>query len=98
MNHRERILAAIRRQPVDCVPTDLWATVEVQARLADALRIDEMRSAPVPGIGLLGGKLMCGVEGIRALFDRLDIDGILSIAPPYVGPPVRTEPDYWENA
>ena len=97
MNHHERILAAIRHQPVDRVPTDMWATVEVQARLAEALRIGEMRSEPVPGIGLLGGKLVCGVEGILALFDRLDIDGILSIAPPYSGLPVRTEPDYWEN-
>jgi uroporphyrinogen decarboxylase len=34
VNSRERILAAIRRQPVDRVPTDIWATPEVW----DALR------------------------------------------------------------
>lgn len=29
MNARERVLAAIKRQPVDRVPTDIWATGEV---------------------------------------------------------------------
>ncbi len=33
MNARERILAAIDRQPVDRVPTDIWATSEVWTRL-----------------------------------------------------------------
>lgn len=33
MNHRERILAAIRRQPVDRIPTDIWATSEVTSKL-----------------------------------------------------------------
>jgi uroporphyrinogen decarboxylase len=33
MNARERVLAAIRRQPVDRVPTDIWATAEVMAKL-----------------------------------------------------------------
>ena len=33
MNSRERILAAINHQPVDRVPTDIWATDEVWARL-----------------------------------------------------------------
>lgn len=33
MNPRERILAAINRQPVDRVPTDIWATREVWAKL-----------------------------------------------------------------
>jgi uroporphyrinogen decarboxylase len=33
MNSRERILAAICRQPLDRIPTDIWATAEVWARL-----------------------------------------------------------------
>ncbi len=33
MNSRERMLAAIRHQPVDRVPTDIWATGEVWKKL-----------------------------------------------------------------
>ena len=33
MNSRERILAAIDRKPVDRIPTDIWATSEVWAKL-----------------------------------------------------------------
>ena len=33
MNSRERMLAAINRQPVDRIPTDMWATGEVWAKL-----------------------------------------------------------------
>lgn len=33
MNHRNRILAAVRHQPVDRIPTDIWATGEVFDRL-----------------------------------------------------------------
>jgi uroporphyrinogen decarboxylase len=35
MNSRERILAAINRQPVDRIPTDIWATREVRTKLQD---------------------------------------------------------------
>lgn len=34
MNSRERVLAAIHHQPCDRVPTDIWATLEVQQKLA----------------------------------------------------------------
>lgn len=33
MNSRERILSAINRQPIDRIPTDIWATGEVWAKL-----------------------------------------------------------------
>jgi len=33
MNAKERMLAAINRQPVDRIPTDIWATGEVWAKL-----------------------------------------------------------------
>ena len=35
MNPRQRILAAIERQPVDRIPTDIWATPEVEQKLKD---------------------------------------------------------------
>ena len=35
MNSRERVLAAINREPVDRIPTDIWATTEVWAKLHD---------------------------------------------------------------
>ena len=33
MNARERMLAAINHQPVDRIPTDIWATGEVWEKL-----------------------------------------------------------------
>jgi hypothetical protein len=33
MNARERVLAAIKRQPADRLPTDIWATGEVWAKV-----------------------------------------------------------------
>jgi uroporphyrinogen decarboxylase len=35
MNRRERVLAAINRQPVDRVATDIWTTAEVWQKLRD---------------------------------------------------------------
>jgi uroporphyrinogen decarboxylase len=37
------------------------------------------------------------VDTVLALCDRLGIDGIFHIAPPYIGPDLRREDDYWEN-
>src|SRR5438552_6796333 len=31
------------------------------------------------------------------VYDRLDIDGIIGIAPPYTGPRLRVDDDYHEN-
>jgi len=100
MNHRERILAAIHHQPLDRVPTDMWATVEVQERLFKHFRIDagvgfgpNGMSFP-EGIGLMGGGLSRGPEAILMVWDSLDIDGILMVSPPYVGPPLRSDGDY----
>lgn len=58
MNHRERMLAAINRQPVDRIPTDIWATPEVWQMLRahfgegvdirEALHIDGVKGiAPI---------------------------------------------------
>ncbi|MGQ9682064.1 MAG: uroporphyrinogen decarboxylase family protein [Anaerolineae bacterium] len=75
MKHRERILAAIHHEPVDRIPTDMWATPEVQRKLFDYLQVDSR----------------------VALYDRLDIDGIMHISPPYIGPALPQEGSYWEN-
>ncbi len=46
MNARERVLAAIHRQPFDRVPTDIWATGEVWQRLRERFGTDaEVRAA-----------------------------------------------------
>jgi uroporphyrinogen decarboxylase len=75
MNHRERVLAAVRHQPVDRVPTDMWATPEVTRKLYAHF----------------------GVDNTVDLYDRLGVDGIPGIAPPYIGPKPRSDGDYWEN-
>ncbi|MHB1356051.1 MAG: uroporphyrinogen decarboxylase family protein [Anaerolineae bacterium] len=41
MNHRERILAAIHHQPVDRLPTDIWATPEVWQKLRVYFNVDD---------------------------------------------------------
>jgi uroporphyrinogen decarboxylase len=61
MNARERVLAAINRQPLDRIPTDIWATPEVWASLCShfgsetqvyaELHIDGMRSIGPQYIG-----------------------------------------------
>lgn len=63
MNSRERILAAIRHQPVDRTPTDIWATPEVwevlhrhfgvrsRLELYDCLAIDGIFEISPPYIG-----------------------------------------------
>ncbi len=40
MTRRERVLAAIHRQPVDRLPTDMWATDEVTQKLYAHLGVD----------------------------------------------------------
>ena len=61
MNSRERMLAAINRQPLDRIPTDIWATGEVWAKLRNhfgansdikaALHIDAFAGAAPAYIG-----------------------------------------------
>ena len=77
MNHRDRILAAIRHQPLDRPATDIWATEEVWDKLLAHF----------------------GVEGRQAVdqlavYDKLGIDGIMGIAPPYIGPELPSDPTW----
>ena len=97
MNHRERILAAVRHQPVDRVPTDLWATPEVQEMLCDHFGIATARGTKPLGWGLNGGPLSRSVEALLELWDRLDIDGIPLLHAPYIGPPLVSNDSYRED-
>ena len=69
MNHRERILAAMQHQPLDRLPSDMWATQEVWDRLFTHFEVNDR----------------------LALYEKLGIDGIFSIKPPYIGPPLEDE-------
>ena len=93
MNHRERILAAIRHQPLDRVPTDMWATAEVLHMLFAYFGIAvDAAGVTRPGepqeVGLQGSPDTYDDLSLVALWDRLDIDGILTVSPPYSGPPL----------
>ncbi len=61
---RERVLAAIRHETLDRIPTDYWGTPEITGRLCQHL----------------------GCATTLELYDRLGIDGIIGVAPPYIGP------------
>lgn len=85
MTSKERIRAAVHHQPVDRVPTDMWATPEVQEMLFDHFSISSGKESKTDEIGLLGGYLSRGVEALLELWDKLGVDGIIDIRPPYVG-------------
>jgi uroporphyrinogen decarboxylase len=55
MNSRERMLAAIARQPVDRIPTDLWCTGEVWQRLINHFGSPEQVRAGLHLDGFGGG-------------------------------------------
>lgn len=93
MNYRERILAAADRRPVDRIPTDMWATPEIQERLLNHFGIEAGKGETETCIGLNGGPLSRGVEGIIALWDRMEIDGILEVRPPCIRQHQKEEDD-----
>ena len=41
MNARERVVAILKRQPVDRIPVDLWHTPEVLASLKDHFAVQD---------------------------------------------------------
>jgi uroporphyrinogen decarboxylase len=86
MTHKERIQAAIEHRSLDRIPTDFWATEEVQEKLCDYFGIEEGKDSWSPWIGLNGGLLSRGVAGITAMLDRLHADAIFDVHPPYIGP------------
>ncbi len=56
MNARERMLAAINHQPVDRVPTDIWATGEVVEKLVASLGADWAAALHIDGMGGTGAR------------------------------------------
>ncbi len=55
MNSRERVLAAIHHQPVDRVPTDIWATDEVMEKIKQHFgsvdrAMEELHIDGLPGV------------------------------------------------
>ncbi len=85
MTHKERILAAVNHQPVDKIPTDMWATLEVQEMLYDHFGIREGKGEAKDVHGLLGGYLSRSVQALLKLWDQLGVDGIIDVRPPYIG-------------
>ena len=85
MTSKERILAAVNHQPTDRLPTDMWATTEVQEMLFDHFTISIGKGSQTEEIGLLGGYLSRGVEALLVLWDKLGVDGIIDVKPPYKG-------------
>lgn len=90
--HRRRVLRAVDHLPVDRVPTDMWATTEVQENLFDFFGISTGKGESVPGIGLFGGGLSRTPEATLQLWDELQIDGMFFVSPPYIGPPPVAPP------
>ena len=91
MTRKKRIEAAILHQQVDRIPTDFWATPEIQEMMCDYFVIEEGKHDQSPWIGLNGGPLSRGIYGIVKMMDKLDIDGIFDVHPPYIGPEKREE-------
>ena len=89
MTHRERILAAIEHRPLDRIATDFWGTTEVQEALCQRLGIETATGESTPGIGFNGGPLSRGLAGIIEMLDRLDIDTMFHVSPPYIGPDIE---------
>lgn len=91
MESRERLIAAIEHRPVDRIPTDFWATTEVQESLFNHFSIESGIGDASPWIGLNGGALSRNIPSTLALFDSLGVDGMFHVQPPYIGPPKRSE-------
>jgi uroporphyrinogen decarboxylase len=107
MNPRQRILSAIHHQPVDRLPTDMWATAETQLILLrhfDLLPAVEshplastVQNSLTQVVRLNGGVLACEPEPIVQLWDQLGIDGIFHLMPPYIGPQLPASDEAVQN-
>ena len=99
MNHRERVLAAINRQPVDRLPTDIWATQEVWNRLRahfgtennldvfEHLKIDGIMGITPPYIGPA-----INVADVINIVEDSAAAGV-----PHTGTKGKVEAGYYEN-
>lgn len=87
MNSRERMLAAVNRQPVDRVPTDIWATGEVMAKLrrhfGDGVDIDQ--ALHIDGFGWLEARYVGPDLPPAEAGESVDIWGIRRRLVPHEG-------------
>ena len=107
LSPRQRILAAIRHQPVDHLPTDMWATAEMQRKLLQHFELvpasenqqltSTVQNSLTQVVRLNGGVLACDPEVIVQLWDRLGIDGIFHLMPPYTGPELPASQERMQN-
>ncbi len=63
----------------------MWATVEVQEKLFDYFGITTGKGDMKDVHGMLGGYLSRSVEALLLLWDKLGVDGIIDVRPPYKG-------------
>lgn len=92
---KERVRACVEGRPVDRRATDIWATPEVFEMLFTRLGIGGSRLGASTGyFGFNGGASSRGPAETISLLERLEIDGILSIEPPYLGDRLETRNGY----
>jgi hypothetical protein len=60
VDHRQRILAAVRHEPVDKLPTDMMAEPEVLEMLFEHFQVDPGPAASPQGVGLISSDSRVG--------------------------------------
>ncbi len=87
MNSRERILAAINRKPVDRIPTDIWATGEVWAKLRAHFgeSADIGQELHIDGFGGVGPEYIGPALPPAAAGESVDFWGIRTRRVPHEG-------------
>lgn len=91
MEPRERIRAAINHEKVDKLPSDMWVTPEIMEALLSHFKIDKNDNGIGKSIFFNGGLVPAGPKAVLTLWDKLHIDGIFNVSPPYKGPEYREE-------
>jgi len=95
MNHRERVLAAFQRKPVDRLPTDMCATPEVQEQLYEHFGIRGGPAGPSWEPRLCLSYPARETSALIELWNLMGIDGTLFIGVPYIGLRRRFEGDIY---
>ncbi len=87
MNARERMLAAINHQPVDRIPTDIWATWEVWAKLRAHFGegVDINKELHIDGFGWTGAAYVGPTLPPVAAGESVDFWGVRNRRVPHEG-------------
>lgn len=98
MTPRERWLAVLTRRPADRVPLDYWGTIEATVKLIRHLGLSTDSEATLIAAFKRGGRAArLGTRRVDALrrqmLDRLHVDYVVTVAPRYVGPPLKPHTD-----